>query len=160
MDFTNLENIINGLKSLNSREEVAKIIEDNSQVLVDMEMDQLSKGIDKSGNTRIDSYRPFTIKEKQRIGQGLGAVTDHVTFFMTGELYDSLGFKMNGDEFSIQSPLEKFDTMLLRINGDTSLHSSEGDNYGLDPENRLEYATKITLPEFAKVLEKFTTLKL
>lgn len=158
MDFTNLQNIINGLKSFNAHDEVVKIIDDNSKAIVDLQKDQLSEGINKDGNERMDSYRPFTIQQKKLFGTGIGRITDHVTFYMTGNLYNSLLFKRDGDEFITESNEDTYTKMIDRINGGGSFYGSEKDEYGLSPDSRLDFATKITLPEFAKVFEEKTTL--
>ena len=131
MDLTNLENIINGLTSFDTKGEVEKIIGDNNEVLVQLQRDQLSEGVDNTGNMRTDHYAPMTIAIKNEYGQGLGAVTDRVTFYMTGSLYESLFYKQSGDEFEIDSPLETFDKMVDRITPE---------KYGLDEEKKLYFA--------------------
>lgn len=151
MDLTNIENIIKGLTSFDTKEEVEKIIENNSEVLVQLQRDQLSEGVDITGNERIDHYAPFTIMEKNLYGKGLGAVTDHVTFYMTGSLYESLYFKQAGEQFEITSPLETFDKMVDRI---------KPDKYGLDEEKRLYFAQQKLLPEFAQKFKEITTLQI
>ena len=151
MDLTNIENIINGLQSFNSHDEVVKIIDDNHDVLVQLQKDQLSEGIDNTGQQRKDAYTPFTIAEKNMYGQGLGAVTDHVTFFMTGSLYESLFYKIEGDEFAITSPLETYDKMVERVTDE---------KFGLSPEQRLYFAEEKLLPKFAEILREKTTLQL
>lgn len=149
MDLTNLENIINGLTSFNTHDEVGRIIDDNNEVLVQLQRDQLSEGIDKDGNKRADAYTPYTKAIKSIYGQGLGAVTDHVTFFMTGSLYESLFYKVSGDDFEITSPLETFDKMVERITDK---------EYGLSPDKRLYFAEEKLLPKFSEVFKEKTTL--
>lgn len=151
MDLTNLENIINGLTSFNTKEEVEKIIEDNNEVLVQLQRDQLSEGVDITGNERVDYYAPMTMAIKNEYGKGLGAVTDHVTFYMTGSLYESLFFKQSGDDFQITSPLETFDKMIDRISPD---------KYGLDEEKRKYFAEEKLLPQFAEKFKEITTLQI
>lgn len=151
MNLNPLLNLINGLKSLDTKAEVEKIVADNGERLTELMQEQLSAGKDITGGKRIDSYAPLTKFLKNKYGVGLGAVTDRVTFFMTGELYGSLHAQVENNTYKIDSPLPTFDKMIERV-GD--------ENYGLDPAERLEFATTVTLPEFSKVLEQKTGLKL
>lgn len=152
MDLTNLENIINGLTSFNTKEEVEKIVNANGDTLAQLQRDQLSEGIDKDGNQRADTYAPSTIKKKEKYGEGLGAVTDRVTFYMTGELYNSLYFTdLNSDDFVITSPLPTYGFMIDRITDD---------EYGLSPEKRLYFAEEKLLPQFSEKFKEITTLQI
>jgi len=151
MDLTNLQNIIQGLESFNAHDEIVGIIDSNSDVLVQLEREQLIEGVDKDGNPRNDAYAPMTIRIKEEYGHGPGAITDHVTFYMTGALNESLFYSIAGDEFSFKSPLETYGKMLDRI-GD--------DKFGLDPQQRLFFAEEKLLPHFAEILFQKTTLKL
>jgi len=149
MDLTNLENIIQGLSGFSAHIEVAKIVDENQEVLVQLEREQLIEGIDKDGNERSDSYAPMTINIKELYGQGAGAITDHVTFYMTGELNESLYYAVDGDEFSFRSPLPTYDKMIERIGEE---------EFGLDPEKRLYFAEEKLLPQFAEIFKEKTTL--
>lgn len=151
MNLNPLLKLIDGLKSLDSKAEVEKIIIDNRERLTELMQEQLSAGKDISGNKRIDSYAPLTKFLKNKYGSGLGAVTDRVTFFMTGELYGSLHAQVENNSYRITSPLPTFGKMIDRV-GD--------EDYGLNPQGRLEFATTVTLPEFSKVLEEKTGLKI
>ena len=151
LDLTNLETIIEGLKTFNAYDEVERIVDDNHEVIVQLERDQLSEGIDKDGNPRNDSYAPMTIALKNEYGKGLGAVTDHVTFYMTGTLYESLFYKSDGEEFTVTSPLETYDKMIERIGED---------EYGLSPENRLYFAEEKLMPKFSETFKEKTTLSI
>ena len=149
MDLTNIENIIAGLKAFSAQSEVEKIIESNTDVLVQLQRDQLSEGIDKDGNERSDSYARETISYKQEYGKGIGAITDHVTFYMTGSLYESLYFSQAGDNFNIVSPLETYDKMIERITEE---------EYGLSPDKRLYFAEEKLLPLFSEIFTNKTGL--
>lgn len=151
LDLTNLETIIEGLKTLNVHDEIEKIVDNNHEVIVQLERDQLSEGVDKDGNPRVDSYAPMTVRIKNEYGIGLGAVIDHVTFYMTGELYESLFYKSEGDNFEVTSPLEKYDKMIERIGQD---------EYGLSPDNRLYFAEEKLLPAFSEIFKEKTTLSI
>lgn len=138
MSLDNLLNTIHSLSAFDAEKEQLEIVEENKERLVQLQQEQLAAGIGKDGRKRIDEYRPFTKFIKKTKGVGLGRVTDRVTFFMTGNLYGSLEAKLNGSLFSIESPLPTFDKMVERITPD---------DYGLDYDQRLEFATEIVLPQ-------------
>lgn len=151
MALLQLEKFLHQIKEFDARKEVIEIVMENGEELVKLQQEQLSHGVDVTGAHRIDEYRPLTIFLKNKFGQGLGAVTDRVTFFMTGELYGSLKPVIHDEKFQIKSPLPTFDKMVDRI-GD--------ENYGLSPDQRFEFATVVLLPNFARRLEEKTGIKL
>jgi hypothetical protein len=151
LNLKNLEAIMQGLSAFSAHDEVERIVDDNNEVLVQLERDQLSEGIDKDGNPRADSYAPFTVKMKDIYGQGIGKITDHVTFYMTGSLYESLFYKSEGDEFEFTSPLPTYDKMIERIGED---------EFGLSPDKRLYFAEEKVLPKFAEIFKEKTTFVL
>lgn len=151
MDFTNLQNTINKLQAFKAAEEVPLIIDDNQESIVQSMREQLIEGLDKQGKPRADQYRPFTKAYKRMFGIGPGAIIDHVTFFMTGTLSESLYYKREGDLFSVLSPLETYQKMIDRIGAD---------EYGLDPERRLYIATEKILPQFKKVFKEKTNFNM
>jgi len=126
---------------------VPEIVDDNQDAIVQSMREQLIEGLDKQGMPRQDEYRPFTKAYKRMFGYGPGAIIDHVTFYMTGTLSESLYYSRNGENFSIQSPLETYDKMLARIGAE---------EYGLDPERRLFIATEKILPEFKRIFKEKT----
>jgi len=149
MNLNPLLNLINGLKSLDVEAEVVKIVEDNKPRITELMQEQLSAGKDIDGDKRVDGYRPLTIYLKKKYGIGLGAETNRVTFFMEGNLYNSLFTQVRGKKYNIFSPLPTYTKMLDRI-GDKQ--------FGVDPDQRLEFAKTVTLPEFGKVLKQKTGL--
>lgn len=151
MNLNPLLKLINGLKELDAQAEVVKIVDDNGRRLAELMQEQLAAGHDITGKRRSDEYRPLTVYLKKKMGVGLGAETDRVTFFMHGNLYNSLFTKTRRDKYTIFSPLPTYEKMLDRV-GDQ--------NYGVEYDQRLEFAKTVTLPEFGKVLEQKTGLKL
>src|SRR6266699_5285937 len=137
MAINSLIKLKESLERFDIRNELRAIFENNANAVVELQQQKLAAGIDITGTERVDEYRPFTIKQKREKGVGLGAVTDHVTFFMTGELYQSLQTKISGDEFMVESPLRTFDKMLERIGED---------KYGLDEQSRERFAEQFVLP--------------
>jgi hypothetical protein len=146
-----LEKLIAGLQSFDAAQEVETIVHANGQRLVELQQEQLSFGVDITGRKRADEYRPLTKYLKGKFGNGIGRVTDRVTFFMTGNLYGSLKPVFSGDKYEVKSSLFTYDKMKARI-GD--------ENYGLSPDQREEFALTVTIPEFKKVLELKTGLKI
>jgi hypothetical protein len=151
MPLTGILNLVNNLRELDTQKEVQTIIERNGARINELQQEQLAAGIGRSGRVRVDEYRPLTKLIKRERGVGLGAVTDRVTFFMQGNLYRSLRTVFRGTTFRTESPLPTFQKMLDRIGED---------DYGLSPDQCEEFATGITIPEFGKVLEQRTGLKI
>lgn len=142
--ITDITKFIEDLESFNPMDELSEIVRSNGERLVELQQEQLAAGIDNTGQRRVDEYLPFTVLQKELYGQGLGAETDRVTFYMTGELYSLLHNEMDSDDvFQIRASNFKFDKMIERI-GD--------DFYGLDEVSRLKFAEEITLPQFEEAL--------
>jgi len=144
-----LETLIKGMQSFNAHDEFVSIVELNKDELTALQREQLSYGIGRDGNPRIDEYRPLTMMIKSLTGVGLGAVTDRVTFFMTGNLYQSLTTQLSGDVFITTAPVFTFDKMVDRI-GD--------DNYGLSEDQRIEFATETAMPAYRERFKQVTGL--
>lgn len=149
MALDNLEKLLQGLQAWDGHKEFLDIVDANAPVLSMLQQDQLSEGKDNTGQVRSDDYRPFTIAYKRMFGIGLGAITDRVTFFMTGQLYDSLTTRITGDNFLVQSPLPTFNKMIERV-GD--------DNYGLDEQRRIDFATNTAMPLYRERFKEVTGL--
>lgn len=143
------------------------IVDDNKDHIADLQAQQLAEGKDITGKIRNDSYAPMTVRYKQELGKGLGRVTDRVTFFFTGELYNSLEARINkaAKTYTTGSTLTtfveafgnlanfetKFDKMVTRIGYE---------KYGLDRERQLEFFNNITKPGVRKILLIRTELKM
>jgi hypothetical protein len=138
-------NTIQSLERFDFGLELYNIVQANKEKLVDLQQEQLSEGIGKDGRFRSDGYAPLTKFLKKKYGQGLGAVTDRVTFFMTGDLYRSMYPAVTKDDFQVISQLPTFDKMVDRIGED---------NYGLDEGQRLIFATEIVEPEIHRVFKE------
>lgn len=147
--LSNLQNIIEGLRTMDIDAEVFKVVEQNGGEIVRLQQEQLSRGIDKDGDFRVDEYRPLTkfIKQSTEDLSSLGRVTDRVTFFMYGNLYNSMYNQIMGTLFQVKSPLPTYDKMLDRINAGGKV------NYGLSPDSRLEFVEGFTIPAVKKYLE-------
>lgn len=149
-----MENLIKSLGSFDTEREVEIIVENGAERITELMQDQLSAGIDSTGQQRNDSYEAFTIRYKEEFGQGLGAVTDHVTFFMTGENYNALETKVTGGQYEITSKIlggvgSKFEKMVARITPQL---------FGLDPQSKEDFRDNIVIPHFSQVLQQQTGL--
>jgi hypothetical protein len=151
MNLVPLQNLINSLQTFDVKKEVVDIIVANKEEITNRQRDQLEHGIDVFGKPRIDEYRPLTKFIKQTTGVGLGAVTDRVTFFMTGQLYGSLFTEIIGENYEAKSPLFTYDKMIDRVGRE---------NFGLDYDSRLDFALSVLLPNFKLVLKEKTGLNI
>lgn len=142
--------MIEGITSLNTKEEVITIIEKNRERITELQLQQMAAGIDKTGEERTDEYSPFTVRYKKEYGEGLGAETDRVTFFMSGEMYSEMKTRVDGDEFFTEADNFKFDKMVERVGLE---------KYGLDPQSRLTMADEVVLPEFSTLYFLQTGIK-
>lgn len=137
------------MQSFDAHKEFTAIVDSNTTELAALQKEQLSFGKDVSGKDRIDEYRPLTKYLKSINGVGLGAVTDRVTFFMTGNLYNSLTTQLVNDVFKTTSPLPTFDKMIDRIGED---------NYGLDEQQRIIFASYTAMPQYREKFKQITGL--
>jgi hypothetical protein len=141
-----LQNKINSLRQFDWGYEMEKVIHDNSEVIADLQAEQWAKGETAKGEEILPPYAPYTIEQKRQ-KTGLAAVTDHVTFYDTGELYKSLQAPVANMQYDITSNNFKFkkatDRSGLRI-------------VGLTDSNRLRFAEEITLPGVRKVFKEKT----
>jgi len=134
----------NALRNFDTETEVQRIVSDNSERITELQQEQLAAGIGKDGRKRIDEYAALTVYLKKTYGFGLGAETDRVTFFSTGQLYGSLRTQVMKTTYKTTSPLETFTKMVDRIGED---------NYGLSPDQAEEMATGTVIPLFVKKIE-------
>lgn len=141
-----LKNKIDALRSFNWGEEMEAVIKQNEEALADFQAEQLAKGINRLGQEILPEYRPFTIEQKRK-KSGLAAVTDHVTYYDTGELYKSLQGEVGNKQYDITSPSFKFDKMKKR-SGERVV--------GLTEESRLRFAEEITIPGVRKRFKEKT----
>lgn len=69
--------------------------EQAQQAAMGLNKDQTSISLDGSG------YSPLTIRYKKDLGIGLGAVTDRVTMYMTGESYRTMDMTVDGNDINV-----------------------------------------------------------
>lgn len=138
------------LQAFDFGREMQTAIEDNADKLPDMVREQLSVGKDGDGHANTifgrDEYQPATIAIKQQYGKGLGAVTDFVTNYMTGALYESIEVKTEDQALELESDVPYFEDV-KRYSSDALLEVNES--------HRLEFAEQYTMPAVkAALLEK------
>ena len=112
MALDDLENKIAAFSALDFHNELVSVIEDNEDLLVNLQQSQLASGFDAEGQavnaTIYPSYSPYTIKQKKKYGVDLGAVTDRVTNYMTGAMYNSMTKQIDGDNVTTNSDVGYF----------------------------------------------------
>jgi hypothetical protein len=148
--LTPLRKLITDIEAFDLPTEQRAIVESKKEVLADFQALVLAEGKNNKGQVRDDQYAPLTEYIKTRFGQGLGRVTDRVTFYMTGRLYASLEVHISSKTYSVKSPLETWDKMVARI-GEA--------NYGLDPERQYRFFDEIVRPGVREVLIRKTGLR-
>lgn len=144
MALDNFENFIDRVESFDAAEELFTIVDSNKYELEKLMRAQLAQGIDNTGQPRIDQYTEPYAALKPKKYTGLGAVTDRVTFYATGDLYEDLEAEVNPEGFIVESQLPTFDYMSERIGFG---------QYGLAPEGCLQFATEVTLPAIIDSVE-------
>lgn len=147
MPLDDFQNTIDKLTAFDFGQELQTIVEENVDKLAPLIKEQLAEGID--GEDRPNTifgragYSPKTVEIKETNGEGLGAVTDRITNYMTGAFYNSLEVKTEGDLFEADSDVPYF--------GDITLYSSP-ELLDVDESNRQEFADDVTLPAIKEAL--------
>ena len=106
---------------------------ETKETYLELNASQLARGIDKNGDAiTLDGhgYTPFTKDIKSKYGSGIGAITDHVTLYMTGTMYKSETLGVQGDDIKLAFNTPYSDELLART-GDQVL--------GLNSESREAY---------------------
>lgn len=143
--LNHLKKKIEALERFSFQNELVTILDANKERIADLQASQLAKGINSKGAPIYPQYSPFTVQYKKMFGVGLGAVTDRVTFFQTGELYRKLYAAVNAKNYTIKADTFKFDKMIKRSGADT---------VGLNVESRRDFVNEITRPQILEVYKK------
>jgi len=141
-----LQNKIIALRSFNWGDEMQTVIQANTEALADLQAEQWAKGLAANGSEILPPYAPYTIEEKKK-KTGLAAVTDHVTFYDTGELYKSLRGEAANMKYDITSDNFKFKKAIDR---------SGVRIVGLTDESKERFAEEITVPGVRRSFEAKT----
>lgn len=142
---------INALRAFDFGQELETIVTENQDKLPEYITKQLSEGISGDGKpTTIfgrSGYSKRTVEIKEANGTGLGAVTDRVTNYMTGQFYESIKVQTEGQTFEADSDVSYF--------GDIRLYSPD-ELLEVDEENRRDFAETVTLPAITEALKAKT----
>lgn len=151
MALTQFKNLISDLQSFDFGAEQNRIINDTKDEVADSLKSQMASGKDGNGNDIRPAYSPMTIFLKKEHGIGLGAVTDRVTFYMTGAFYSGLNTRVSGSMFDFDSNVSYISKIIQR-SGEKVLELSKA--------NRMDYANDVLMPLFSQVLKLKTGLKI
>lgn len=151
MALNGLKKLISDLQGFDLEREQHIIVVDNRERIADIQAAQLAEGKDNTGRVREDEYAPFTVRYKREFGQGLGKVTDRVTFYMTGKLYASFFTYVSSQTVEVKSPLETYGKMIQRVGEN---------NFGLSPDSKTTFRDEIMRPSLARIFFNKTGLKL
>lgn len=144
MPFDNLYKKIAAIESFDITKETMAIIRENQDTILSLIRGQMgAKGIRGDGKfikaKYSNAYRDTTVFHKEREGVGLGAKTDFVTMFMTGEFYASLQLVTAGTTFTITSNVPYFEEINNIWN--------EGKLVELDKQNLLYFRDNYIIPQ-------------
>lgn len=155
MPLDGLRDLIDNLTAFDFGREMETIVSEHTEDITELLKIQLATGKDGDGEpVTLDGnpeYTPFTMDIKEKYGQGLGAVTDRITTYMTGDLYRSLKTKAEGRVFETEASVPYFDEVIGRT-GDQIMELGE--------DGRRKFAEEITLPAIADVLYAKTELEI
>lgn len=84
-------------------------------------------GIDALGDS-LGEYAPFTVHKKETEGQGIGKITDHITFFDTGDYWKSWTITVNREAITITVDQAKFSELVNDL-------GFAPEHVGLTPDN-------------------------
>jgi hypothetical protein len=148
-----LDRLINNLSSIDFEAEQQSIVHENLDELSELQKKQFGEGIDGKSqpillkdNAKYNyGYRPFTIQQKKLFGVGLGAVTDHITFYSSGSLYDNIYTQMNGNTFQIASHVPYWSVLMGRTQEQSNV---------LNEDNRRYFGETIVIPAIEKRLNE------
>ncbi len=148
MPLDNLRKQIAAIRDFDWSAEAEGIVERHKVYIADLQASQLARGKDSKGqDLTLDGggYAPFTIAKKQSEGKGLGGVTDRITWFMSGALYQSLYTEVENKKFGIRSDSFKFQKMLRR---------SAVKSIGLNSASLQEFRDSVTKPEISRIVKE------
>lgn len=154
MALDNFRNTIDRLKTFSFGQSLQTAVEDNMGELPEMIREQLAEG--KDGQDKPNTifgrrgYSPKTVEIKQANGTGLGAVTDRITNYMTGDLYESLEMKSDGKVLDADSDVPYFEDVLLY---------SSPRLLDVDEVHRRQFAEESVMPAVEQDLLQKTGLK-
>lgn len=147
------------LKSFSFEKELLDILKQNAHVLAEYQRRQWGEtSTDAKGKKLklLDNrqygylYRPQTVALKKKYGIGLGAVTDRITFYSRGSLYEGLFAKVQKDKIVFGSTVSYFKSLMKRA----------GNPEGLNPDYIKKFKEEVLIPQIKLRLKQKTGLVL
>lgn len=137
--------------------DIKAIAEDNiydvTEIIADLNADQLAHGIRADGSPTTPSYKDSTIAYK-RGRPGLSGVTDRVTLYDTGAFYAGLYAAVQGEDITFGSHDEKeakLEKKYSRANGPQQI-------FGLTEDSKEELINSHLQTAWEEAIEKITGL--
>lgn len=113
-------------------------INENIEIAADLNREQLAQGLLKDGTFSDYPYSPLTIAIKKG-RSGIAGITDHLTNYDTGESYQKLYAKVEGDKIIFGTTSDKESAISDRM---------EGKAFGLAPEEKTDFIREYIKPNF------------
>jgi hypothetical protein len=118
-----LDNLINRLDAFDFEAEQQLVVHENLDQLSELQKKQFAESKDANGqpielkdNAKYGfGYRPFTIEQKKLYGIGLGRVTDRVTLYMSGDLFNEMFARIQGNTYEVASHVPYWSTLTNRL---------------------------------------------
>lgn len=118
MDLVKLQK---NLSSLDVVDLAYTILDDMSDFITDLNKKRLSETGKDSNDSSIGDYTEYTTILKEQFGSGIGAITDHVTGFSTGESYKSMFASAVGNELIVDTTTSQWQDFEEHYNNDAIL---------------------------------------
>lgn len=152
-----IKDIADKIRSFDFMAQAQSIAQDNGSRIAELQREQLADGLDINGNIETGPYSAQYAKLKKRRYTGLGAMTDHITFYATGQLYGDLRVVFGSGTFEVRSDLDTFDYMKMRINNGATIGVPDL-KYGLCKEKRMQFAKEIMIPSLREYFKELIKL--
>lgn len=148
--------VYESLEQLDVESVITEVLEKKASQMADFNAFQLSEGLRADGSDITPPYAPLTVFLK-RAKSGLAGVTDHVTLYDTGAMYEAMYADVKGDEIEYGSKDPKADRLQARY--DKTSKTGAGSIFGLSQESREMLTETETGPLWEQIIEDKTGLK-
>lgn len=126
----------------------AKAIDSTGEFAADLNAAQLAEGLKSDGSKASFTYTPLTIAIK-KTRTGLAAVTTHLTNYDTGESYEKLYEKVEGNKVIFGTGTDKEAEISERMDDKA---------FGLSNDNKEIFMKENVRPAFSKLVREFLKL--
>jgi hypothetical protein len=148
MSVAAFKNFIDNFSKLDLGKEQQRIINNNKDELLRLQLKQFEEGVDSKSEPILlegKGYNPWYADKKRKYGIGIGQITDHVTLYLTGDLYRETFIQITNKEFYFTSRVPYFPELMRRT----------GDVTGLNLPSRQYFAEKFVLTGIEIVLKSY-----